>query len=976
MNFVKKKALLVFILLGCTSSVFSQYANVEGDSLLSLGNSVYRKGNYAEAEKIYKESLEKYSSDKESRKWIIAAIGYGASLIDQGDIIEGGNWIFKADSMVSNKISLELQAYVKSNVGWATGRIKNSQEALVHYKHALDLAQQSQDEYRIAQISNSLSLLVYSLGQYSSSIEYSKIAVQSFTLLEDDFLLAMSLSNLHRSYRDLGFVEKAEEALYKALEINERIGNNDRVAEINKSMGQFYQKTGNFDKALVYFTKYLDFVNGTNNYSYIIPANTYIGSVFFDLGYYEKALIYFNRSEQLCVEHNFYSVPSTVSKIALSYQELGEFDLARSLFKKVLSDYADSGYVLRVIDTYLKLSNLELISGNTTQAKVFSEKALSLSLENESKELRAKSYAALGNVYAALSNYNASVEQHKKAYAIASIFKGYSLASYSIDLAKAFYGSKSDSSFYYANLAFSEIEREQSNIYGDNLESGLFSKYADFYDQVALWYLEKKNDANKAFEITERGRSRVLLERLSFAESNLDNILDEPTLMSIRQKEKNIDKIYRDLEKAIDPGQQEYLQAELRNAELEYQSFTNNIRLQNPSLNVLEPLPIASITDLQKKMTEKDAMIEYLVTKNKLAAFWITKSNVSYHIVDVDSVSNPQEYLSDKISDFRQAIQDQDDVAKLAQLSEPLMELLIDPYLQSSPEIDNVIIIPTQSISILPFDALYRNGEFLVERVNIKYLPSASTYNFIENPHRTDSKKILAVAGSGFNSGTSDDAMRTQDNYASLPSTLLEIDAISKEFDDYTALRNEQVTESTVKSLPLNEYRYLHFATHGNVNEQNPQQSGLIISKMNAFENSFGEDGYLNSLEISKLSLTADLVVLSACNTAIGKMVSGEGLLGLQRSFFKAGASSVIVSLWNVYDKSTSALMGEFYRKLNEYEESEIGWLNKIKIYFDIYEPPYFGYKEKALHEAKLAMLNHPYYNHPVNWAPFIMIGK
>ena len=68
--------------------------------------------------------------------------------------------------------------------------------------------------------------------------------------------------------------------------------------------------------------------------------------------------------------------------------------------------------------------------------------------------------------------------------------------------------------------------------------------------------------------------------------------------------------------------------------------------------------------------------------------------------------------------------------------------------------------------------------------------------------------------------------------------------------------------------------------------------------------------------------------------------------------------------------------MGDFYRNLNEYERSELGWWNKMKIYIDVYEPPYFGYKENALRDAKLAMLDHPYYNHPVYWAPFIMIGK
>ena len=117
-------------------------------------------------------------------------------------------------------------------------------------------------------------------------------------------------------------------------------------------------------------------------------------------------------------------------------------------------------------------------------------------------------------------------------------------------------------------------------------------------------------------------------------------------------------------------------------------------------------------------------------------------------------------------------------------------------------------------------------------------------------------------------------------------------------------------------------------------------------------------------------------MVLSACNTAVGKIISGEGLHGLQRSFFKAGASSVVVSLWSVYDNSTASFMGSFYKNLSRLEKEEIGLWNKFKLFFDLYEPPMFGYKENALHMAKKELLDHPYYNHPVYWAPFIMIGK
>ena len=119
-TFCRLLILIVFSTTFFSSSAFPQYANFESDSLLSLGNKVYRKGNYSDSERIYKKALEIHSSNKKDDAWIIAAVGFGASLMEQGKIRAGARWMFKADSAVSNKTPLELQAYVKSNVGWAT----------------------------------------------------------------------------------------------------------------------------------------------------------------------------------------------------------------------------------------------------------------------------------------------------------------------------------------------------------------------------------------------------------------------------------------------------------------------------------------------------------------------------------------------------------------------------------------------------------------------------------------------------------------------------------------------------------------------------------------------------------------------------------------------------------------------------------------------------------------------------------------
>ena len=98
--------------------------------------------------------------------------------------------------------------------------------------------------------------------------------------------------------------------------------------------------------------------------------------------------------------------------------------------------------------------------------------------------------------------------------------------------------------------------------------------------------------------------------------------------------------------------------------------------------------------------------------------------------------------------------------------------------------------------------------------------------------------------------------------------------------------------------------------------------------------------------------------------------------MGLQRSMLSAGATSVIVSLWNIFDRSTPLFMNIFYENLLEIEEEELSFLDRIKQYADLYEPDLIDYKTLALQQAKLEMINHPYYNHPVHWAPFVITGK
>jgi CHAT domain-containing protein len=187
-----------------------------------------------------------------------------------------------------------------------------------------------------------------------------------------------------------------------------------------------------------------------------------------------------------------------------------------------------------------------------------------------------------------------------------------------------------------------------------------------------------------------------------------------------------------------------------------------------------------------------------------------------------------------------------------------------------------------------------------------------------------------------------------------LPFTAIEADKIfamapaatSKKAVGFNAARNLAL------SPELGAYRYLHFATHGYMDARHPELSALVLSLVDKDGNE--KDGFLRLQDIYSLHLRADLVVLSACETGLGREIRGEGLIGLTRGFMYAGAARVVVSLWNVSDQGTSELMPRFYRNM-----------------FERHMAP-----AAALRRAQIAMLASRQWQDPYYWAPFTLLGE
>ncbi len=311
-----------------------------------------------------------------------------------------------------------------------------------------------------------------------------------------------------------------------------------------------------------------------------------------------------------------------------------------------------------------------------------------------------------------------------------------------------------------------------------------------------------------------------------------------------------------------------------------------------------------------------------------------------------------------------------------------LYSILIEPIKQHLSGKNKVYIIPDGNTHYLPFEALLTENIRFNSHLNFKDLPyllnkyeivynysvklllnrkewsDTEKYSFVgfapvfidDNIEKNKIKEIIDT--SVFISNRSINSK--EKNYSALPESDFEITEILNLFKS-SGLRGEiykykNASEFNLKSDKISSYNCLHLATHGFINETNPRLSGLIFS---GGDSASTEDGILYSEEAFNLNLNARLVVLSACESGLGKIINGEGILGLTRGFLYSGVDNLIVSLWRVADKSTAVLMLNFYKNLLSGKNYSA-----------------------ALREAKLDLLNEGKYSYPLEWSPFILIGK
>jgi CHAT domain-containing protein len=489
------------------------------------------------------------------------------------------------------------------------------------------------------------------------------------------------------------------------------------------------------------------------------------------------------------------------------------------------------------------------------------------------------------------------------------------------------------------------------------------------YQWLVLCY-SKKNDKEKTFDAMERSRARVLNERLTQEETPMPVIAD---LQDMLQADEAciMYHVFSGYEITI-------LVVTKKFAHVLYHAddrFVGDIR--DTYFNRNHPVETARPAEAKNKWFE---VISSQYQRTQV-----------YQGYDKSDIAPREEY--DRVTKLsRQNLENPgfDDDFLFDALNR-YQKYLIVPILNKLTGIKTLIISPNDNLSFIPFEALRTfDGKYLVEKFNIRYIHSTRVWQQLSQRQYGSTRKPLLAMGGAIYEAMQEKPMPLESQadlnllqaqvaqdlregkslrkaYASLfgtqpmnalPGTIEEVQNIARNVSGAEVFTGREMSETRLKAMSksgeLARYKMVHLATHGFVVAQVPDLSGLAMSI--APKEQDGEDGFLNMVEVSQLKMNADITVLSACQTALGKLYVGEGVTGLTQSLLLAGSNAALVSLWPVSDISTMKFMSNFYKEVAKGKA---------------YAPVVNDLKRKFIKGDYGKEFQHPYY-----WAPFIYYGR
>jgi|GEM_PF-4696518 len=441
---------------------------------------------------------------------------------------------------------------------------------------------------------------------------------------------------------------------------------------------------------------------------------------------------------------------------------------------------------------------------------------------------------------------------------------------------------------------------------------------------------------NEAYQYASKSKA-ILLNEGSKAVAAMHNLLPDTLILTQDKLSQSIDKLTLNIQNSNDTKETDSLFISYRNLLAQYNQHLQSVKKKYPQYYKLKhaKIKLPSIIELQSKLKKSEVLLDFYITDDKIRLFTISSKNSNVAEFDKDSIH------INAISNFRKSIEHDRNIDSNS--NKELIKLL--PQIKDQHE--HIIIIPDEELNTIAFEALKIDNKFLIEKKVVSYLNSNLQ---LHNTNPTKQESAYIGFGTNYSSKLNNNINAFYKN-DSLSLTQLkfaknEISETSKYWNGDVFLGSLAAKNTFLKKAK--NYKILHLALHGILNNLSPDYSSLIFDDKT-------KDNILTTSEIYRANLNNELVILSACNSSNGKLYKGEGVKSLARGFMFAGCSSVVSSLWAAYDKPTSEIITSFNKYLSEGQN-----------------------KAKALQMAKKEYLKKTFETNrsPKNWANLILIGS
>ncbi|MFN4776765.1 MAG: CHAT domain-containing protein [Pseudanabaena sp.] len=796
----------------------------------------------------------------------------------------------------------------QGNQQYATSQF---QSALQSWQQALIVYQQIKDRKGESVSLIGLGNAYESLGQYQKAIDFFQQSLAITKQIKDLNGESNSLIGLGNAYYRLGQYQRAINFFQQSLAITKQIKDlNGESASLN-NLGNAYYRLGQYQRAIDFFQQSLAITKQIGNLNGESASLNNLGNAYESLGQYQRAIDFFQQSLTIKKQiGNLEGESNSLNNLGDAYERLGQYQRAIDFFQQSLTIKRQIGDLGGESNS---LNNLGIAYKSLKQyqrAIDFFQQSLAIKKRIGDRKGESNSLNNLGNAYDILGQYQKAINFSQQSLAI-----------------KKQIGDRNGEGLLLINMGVTFNKLNQTEI------AILFYKESvNVRESIRKDIKKLSKEEQKSYLSTVEEDYRNLGDLL-LQQNRIIEALQVLDLLKVQELEDYLKNI-----KGSDRSTQgvRLLAPELAiSNKLLAVNFDNSQDINNQLANQIQQLPKAEINkvpDYLNQIPNGTVLLYPFILSDRLEIILFSPNNLP--IRRTTRISKDQ--LETLISDFRAGLLD----AGSEDFREPsiqLYNLLIKPIETELAQFNakTILYAPDGQLRYIPIAALYDGKQWLVEKYQISNLIAYTLFDFSSQP-----KNVPNILAGAFGGKAGDRKF----GQTALPATVREVQAIANSFQNSVTLIEEQFSRQAIESKFKN-HNILHLATHAEFNSGAPDNSFII----------FGNGDKIRLNEITDWQIpNIDLIILSACQTGVGKLGSGVEILGFGYQVQKAGAKQAIASLWSVNDEGTQALMEAFYDELKKGDVSST----------------------EALHRAQVALIKSKKYNHPNYWSAFFAIGN